>query len=237
MKIEKSRCDVSVSRRTEAISGNAENAFAAALAENERTEIERQRAARIAAEAALKAQIRDQLALKRAKAMQEYQQLVQQIDSIPTSNAYKLQLSLSDEGCFEHLEERYPCSDLSRLGPGERAYLPPLVISVHQSTSFQPLQSSPILKQPSNEEYPQDFLISMDQIGEDSQETDKYVPKLGNIRFSTSPEIIELESGRKTASSTSHEPSDYEKKKKELDSEVESLDKEIQEIRELYANN
>nr|CDS33839.2 uracil DNA glycosylase [Hymenolepis microstoma] len=237
MRIEKDQCDVNVSRCTGTTSENAGNAFDAALAENERTEIEQQRAARIAAEASLKAQIRDQLALKRVQAMQEYQQLVQQIDPIPTTYSSKAHLTLSDEESFKHQEGTYPCSDLARLGPGERAYLQPLMVSVHQSTSFQQPQSSHIPEQSINEEIPHNCNISMDQIREDSQETGQYAPKSENIRFATRPEIVELEGGCQIVSSKCRELSDYERKKMELDSEVECLDREIQEIRELYTNN
>ncbi|VDN96833.1 unnamed protein product [Rodentolepis nana] len=237
MRIEKGQCDVKVSRCTGTTSENAGNAFDAALAENERIEIEQQRTARIAAEASLKARIRDQLALKRVQAMQEYQQLVQQIDPIPTSYSYKTHPTLSAEEFFKHQEGRYLCSDLARLGPGERDYLPPLMISVQQGTSFEQPQSSHIPEQSIKEETPHNSIISMDQIREDSQETSQYALKSENIRSDTGSEIAELEGGRQIVSDKRRQLSDYERKKMELDSEVECLDREIQEIRELYTNN
>lgn len=71
VKIEKGHCDVNVERAE--ITSVAEKegirvpggAFASAIAENERVEIERRRAARVAAEAALKTQVRGRIALKR----------------------------------------------------------------------------------------------------------------------------------------------------------------------------
>ncbi|KAM7540459.1 hypothetical protein Aperf_G00000037901 [Anoplocephala perfoliata] len=262
IKIEKGQCDVNV-KRTGAISaaekegvGVSGDAFIAALAENERVEIERQRAERVAAEAALKTQVRAQIALKRIQAMQEYQELMRQFDSASVQSAYQDKHVLPDG---EHPERPFRPeagpfrSDLAHLGPGERADLPSLKTSIQHTSSFQS-RLSPSLEPAPSSTYDGNLpILSLSMTHFDSpvsrtagglQEassvsTDLYVPKSRKIHFANPepPQPSIVDSSRSTSSTTSREPSFYERVKMQLNSEVESLDEEIRKLHESYSNN
>ncbi|EUB63497.1 hypothetical protein EGR_01579 [Echinococcus granulosus] len=136
-----------------------DDAFTTAAAENARADLAHRRTLRLATEAALKSRIRAQLALKRTHAMQEYELLTQHPDPVPVGGLRIDQsIHIHDGSSFverplpSSSDEKpipdtqcttlmHPSPDLSGLGPGERAGLPPLALSPRQSLIAQPLLS------------------------------------------------------------------------------------------------
>nr|CDS16138.1 Peptidase aspartic active site [Echinococcus granulosus] len=234
-----------------------DDAFTTAAAENARADLAHRRTLRLATEAALKSRIRAQLALKRTHAMQEYELLTQHPDPVPVGGLRIDQsIHIHDGSSFverplpSSSDEKpipdtqcttlmHPSPDLSGLGPGERAGLPPLALSPRQSLIAQPLLSphpasdssqTLIFRKSDSSE-----ATGLDSTGTNALNAFKPLEVHFNVNKVPDLESYCVSGVNNILSSTElSEITSFDRIKMQLDSEVENIDKAIRELRETF---